>query len=548
LKKHIGFTIAGAAGLLAAAIPITRAQAGSDAVKRVLLISIDGMHSVDLKNCINGVESTPPSCPNLAALASTGITYPNASTSKPSDSFPGLLSIVTGGSPFSADIFYDDSYDRTLAPPLNPDNGINGGATGTKCVPGVPGPGTELLYDESLDTNWDPGIGDSTSINGGGISTLNLARDPMNGCKPVYPHSVMKVNTIFEVVKAAGGHTAWSDKHPAYDLINGPSGKGVDDLFTPEINSSINAGIAGVTVPGLFSCSPAPDPDVENWTLSFKDVKCYDQFKVNALLHEIDGKDSSGSKASPVPTLFGMNFQAVSVGQKLVQKVDVPKKETGGYQDAAGNPTSFLLGEIKFVDGEIGQLVDELKKKGLYESTLIIITAKHGQAPIDPSLVNKPGDVVTPVLGAAGISLVQATEDDIALLWLADQSQTDAAANILSADASGIFLDELFSGKSILKLYQNPLTDARTPDIVVQPTLGTIYTTSGKKIAEHGGFSDDDTNVILLASNPSIQGRTIEDKVSTQQIAPSILSQLGLDPNSLQAVQIEHVPALPGLR
>ena len=547
MKKCIGLGMAGLASLLWLAASSAYAKAGVD---RVLLISIDGMHAIDLQNCINGIEGTPPFCPNLAALAQNGITYPNASTSRPSDSFPGLLSIVTGGSPFSADIFYDDSYDRSLAPPANPNNGINNGVPSPACVVGTPGPGTELKYDESLDTNWDPVSGVSTMINvpSPGIATTNLALDPMNGCSPVYPHNLMKVNTIFEVIKASGGHTAWSDKHPAYDLVNGPSGKGVDDLFTPEINSMVSA-IPGVSVPGLFSCDTAvPDPDVADWTSSFKDIKCYDQYKVNAILSEIDGKTSAGQDIDTVPTLFGMNFQAVSVGQKLVQKVDVAATVTGGYQDAAGNPSPPLLGEIQFVDGAVGQMVTELKNRHLFDSTLIVITAKHGQAPINPALVNKPGDVVSPVLAAAGVNLVQITEDDIALLWLENQGQTDAAVTTLQANAADIFLDTLYSGKSLLKLFQNPLTDPRTPDIIVKPTLGTIYTTSGKKIAEHGGFSADDTNVMVLAANPSIKGRAINAKVTTQQIAPSILSQLGLDPKSLQAVKIEHVPALPGLR
>ena len=546
MKKCIGLGMAGLASLLWLAASSAYAKAGVD---RVLLISIDGMHAIDLQNCINGIEGTPPFCPNLAALAQNGITYPNASTSRPSDSFPGLLSIVTGGSPFSADIFYDDSYDRSLAPPANPNNGINNGVPSPACVVGTPGPGTELKYDESLDTNWDPVSGVSTMINvpSPGIATTNLALDPMNGCSPLYPHNLMKVNTIFEVVKASGGHTAWSDKHPAYDLVNGPSGKGVDDLFTPEINSMVSA-IPGVSVPGLSCDTAAPDPDVADWTSSFKDIKCYDQYKVNAILSEIDGKTSAGKDIDTVPTLFGMNFQAVSVGQKLVQKVDVAATVTGGYQDAAGNPSPPLLGEIQFVDGAIGQMVTELKNRSLFDSTLIVITAKHGQAPINPALVNKPGDVVSPVLAAAGVNLVQITEDDIALLWLENQSQTDTAVTTLQTNAADIFLDTLYSGKSLLKLFQNPLTDPRTPDIIVKPTLGTIYTTSGKKIAEHGGFSADDTNVMVLAANPSIKGRAINAKVTTQQIAPSILSQLGLDPKSLQAVKIEHVPALPGLR
>ena len=50
------------------------------------------MHAVDFLNCskgIAGVNDGAPYCPNLAALATTGVNYVGASTSKPSDSFPG---------------------------------------------------------------------------------------------------------------------------------------------------------------------------------------------------------------------------------------------------------------------------------------------------------------------------------------------------------------------------------------------------------------------------------------------------------------------------
>src|ERR1039458_2009009 len=71
-------------------------------IKRVLLISVDGLHAVDFLNCVNGISTVnngAPYCPALAALGKTGINYVAASTSKPSDSFPGLTAIVTGGSP-----------------------------------------------------------------------------------------------------------------------------------------------------------------------------------------------------------------------------------------------------------------------------------------------------------------------------------------------------------------------------------------------------------------------------------------------------------------
>jgi len=88
----------------------------------------------------------------------------------------------------------------------------------------------------------------------------------------------------------------------------------------------------------------------------------------------------------------------------------------------------------------------------------------------------------------------------------------------------------------------------RTPDIITLPHLGVIYASSkATKIAEHGGFSDDDTNVPLLVVRPGAQPGTIFQPVTTTQVAATILSQLGLDPSKLQAVQMEAVQALPGL-
>jgi predicted AlkP superfamily pyrophosphatase or phosphodiesterase len=71
-------------------------------IRHVLLISVDGMRVVDYINCaygISGVNNGEPYCPNLAALGHTGVNYLEASASKPSDSFRGLMAIVAGGSP-----------------------------------------------------------------------------------------------------------------------------------------------------------------------------------------------------------------------------------------------------------------------------------------------------------------------------------------------------------------------------------------------------------------------------------------------------------------
>src|SRR5262249_36016031 len=201
-------------------------------------------------------------------------------------------------------------------------------------------------------------------------------RDPFKGCAPVYPWNFVRTNTIFGVVHQAGGYTAWSDKHPSYSSVAGPGdGTNVDDYYSPEINSNV------VPLPGAPGCNPVPDPtNTGAWTNSFKNIQCYDSLKVQAILNQINGKDHSGKVKLPVPTIFGMNFQVVSVGQKLIEKSIGVK---GGYLDNEGRPSDALLGEIEFADTSIGKMVDALKNRGLYRSTLIVISAKHGQNPID---------------------------------------------------------------------------------------------------------------------------------------------------------------------
>src|SRR5258708_27071873 len=124
-----------------------------------------------------------------------------------------MAGIVTGGTPSVTGIYYDDAYNRKLSPP------------GSNCAT----VGTIIDLKEGIDIN------PADKFGGGGISPAKLPLDPAKGCTPVYPHSLLRVNTIFEVIKAAHMRTAYSEKRPSYDLLNGPSGTGVDDLFTPEI-------------------------------------------------------------------------------------------------------------------------------------------------------------------------------------------------------------------------------------------------------------------------------------------------------------------------
>ena len=548
--------------LNAAQSPRSASKADSTTFQHVLLISIDGMHSLDFQNCANGVPGVnngAPYCPALAALGATGSTYLNATTSKPSDSFPGLMAIVSGGSPRSVGAFYDVAFDRSLAPPkTTTGNGVAGGP----CGPGVVAPGTTTEYEEGIDIDQSQLNGGAPSGDGGinSIDKDRLPRDPKQNCAPVWPWNFVRTNTIFGVVHKNGGYTAWSDKHPAYSSVSGPGdGTNVDDYYSPEINSTVIA--LPVITPLGMNCTPIPDPSqLGAYTDSFLNIQCYDTLKVNAILNEIDGKTHDGKFSAPVPVVFGMNFQSVSVGQKLIEK----GYGSGGYLDAAGTPSTWVVSEIQLVDAAIGEWVSELKKQGLLESTLIVITAKHGQSPIDPNRFypipghsgqngTSPANLIADLLPFSespnNPNGIGPTEDDVSLLWLSSSTQTSNAVAILEANATMAGFGQVFYGASITTMFTAPGIapgqDPRTPDIIVTPNYGVVYTTSTKKQEEHGGFSHDDTNVIMLFSNPSFKPSTINTPVETMQVAPTILKALGLDPNQLQSVQQEGTAVLP---
>jgi hypothetical protein len=536
-------------------------------IKRVLLISVDGMHAVDFTNCANGISTVnngEPFCPALAALGKTGINYVAASTTKTSDSFPGLIGLITGGSPAFTGIYYDVAYARNFdAPAKTTGNGLGAGP----CTPFAAPTGTTSEYEEGIDIDQTKlnGGAPGASLTDGGIASIDskrLIRDPNNGCNPVWPWDFVRANTIFSVIHQNGGYAAWSDKHPAYSAAAAGLGPiALDDFYGPEINSSVIA-LPGVTTPLGASCSTIRDPgsDLTAWTNSFENIQCYDTLKVDAILNEINGKNHLGTKNTQVPTVFGMNFQALSVGQKLIEKSN---GVTGGYLDAAGTPTAALLSEFKFVDASIGAWVKELKAKGLYDSTLIVITAKHGQSPIDPSryvsqLIN--GTSPATLLSNAGFipfsestnnpTGIGPTEDDVSLIWLKNSSDTLAAVKILEDNATpaGIELGQIYYGPSLALNYNDPTVDARTPDIIVTPNVGVTYSGSTSKLAEHGGFAHDDTNVILLLSNPSFEAQTVRASVGTVQVAPTILRALRIDPSALDAVRAEGTAVLPAVQ
>ncbi|KAG0050583.1 hypothetical protein BGZ83_004641 [Gryganskiella cystojenkinii] len=443
-------------------------------VKHVVLLSIDGLHQKDL---VAWVAANPKS--TLARLANHGIQFSNAQTSKPSDSFPGLIAQLTGGSPVTTGVWYDDSYDRSLYPP-------NSNCTGA--------PGTEVLYDETIDI-------DMTKLNGGG--GINPKALPMRldaktkKCEPLFPHQYVRVNNIFEIARKHGHITAWSDKHTgAYDIARGPSGQGLTEYYSPEV-ASVNASTTAA----------------------------YDDLHVQAILSWIQGKDVAGKHVG-IPSIMGGNFQVVSVAQK-----------------ANGEPSAQFEAGLQHTDASLGRIVAGLKAAKIENETVIIVSAKHGQSPIDGKQLKRVDPKILP--GVLGVDLVHTITDDAGMFWLKNPSDTFKAASNVYANADKVHLTTLWAGAGVrLAGMGDPATDPRVPDIIFQSEPGTLFSMA-KKVAEHGGFNEDDVHVALLVSSPGIKKQVNNAPVKTAQIAPTILRLLNLNPHDLEAVQIEGTASLP---
>ncbi len=528
-------------------------------VQHVLLISVDGLHQSDLAWY---VQVHPNSA--LATLVASGVDYSDASTPFPSDSFPGMVGQITGGNPATTGIYYDDTWNHALFP------------AGTVNCSG-PAPGAEVTYFEALDLNLgalDAGQGivpaagsdpwaNILQMTGNPLEVINPAQLPIDpaSCNPIYPNQYLRVNTIFEVAHQHHLFTAWSDKHPAYQILSGPSGKGVDDYFTPEINSSANP-------------SAPTDPNQDDWTKDNLSTQQYDNYKVQAVLNWIAGHQHDGSGNPGTPAIFGMNFQTVSTGQKLPTsrtEGDLSGNAAGGYLADGATPGPVLSNALDFVDHSLGSMMSALQSQGLDARTAIIISAKHGQSPMNRAALNriKDGQIIDALNAAwnkdhqggnpnATPLVALGTDDDGMLLWLNDRSTTandyarefllnynDSTASVDGKPVISAGLSQVYTGKAAAGLISVPIKDPRVPDVIGIAQYGVVYTGHKSKIAEHGGDHLEDRNVPILVSWPGAPGGTAVTKpVETTQIAPTILKLLGLNPHELDAVRLEGTEPL----
>lgn len=243
-----------------------------------------------------------------------------------------------------------------------------------------------------------------------------------------------------------------------------------------------------------------------------------------------------------MPQLYASNFQTFSVAQKEF-----------GYQNGSTSENPIfnpnVTAALDFIDDHLGTFVDRMKSAGIYQDTLLIVCAKHGQAPIDPTLLHKIDP--SAIQNTTSVQFVHVTSDDIALIWLEDPTieNIDQAKKDLLAAGATAGIGSVLAGTEVWQHgFGDPRLDPRVPDIIVRVVPGVIYTSpTSSKVMEHGGINPDDLTTAIFVHNPSLGPKVITERVYTRQVAVTALLALGAPVDQLSGAQEDGTVVLPGL-
>ncbi|MBS1884769.1 MAG: alkaline phosphatase family protein, partial [Actinobacteria bacterium] len=264
--------------------------------------------------------------------------------------------------------------------------------------------------------------------------------------------------------------------------------------------------------------------------------------------------------------IFGMNFQTVSTAEKLPESDGLK----GGYEAGGTTPGPLLRRALEFVNIKVGSMLAALHARHLASSTTVILSAKHGQSPINPAALTRiPDGPILEGLDEAWASahpedaeplVAFSIDDDAMILWLhyrtpeaiaftkeylLSHNGTGNDVNGAPKAYTGSGLSKIYAGEEAAEFFGTSVSDPRVPDVYGVVQHGVVYTGKKGKIAEHGGADADDRDVPLVVSGGPVDHHAVNSgAVETTQIAPTILSLLGLDPESLEAVEIEGTETL----
>lgn len=346
---------------------------------------------------------------------------------------------------------------------------------------------TGLIYETIYDRHYNQVIElDETPILPPGFTLANAG-------------NLVNAETLFQAAKAAGLRTEFDSKYPAYSIENGPASLGpspsIDVLRTPTFAN--------------FTGTPQQ----------------YDQMEFNAMRQDI----LSGPNRPNLYVIYAVSPNSI----EKQYGIDAPQ----------------VAQSISFEDDQIKQTVDAFKQAGVYDQTDIVVTADHGNTAVDTAIPDSGPGSIQQYLDDNGFPVIQATADQVYLVWLKDPTQAQGAINLLSSPTvkKQFGIDYILNQNQLRALHAAPVN--RTPDFAIQPTIGehgtpaVVYTAPplGKHV-EHGGFNASDIQVPLFISGAGInQDGTNDEPALDMQIAPTLARTMCLN------LKTAELPPLPNV-
>src|SRR5262249_15875024 len=257
--------------------------------RHAVIIFVDGFRA-DLLD--------PELAPHIAALGRAGVRFANAEVGFPSDSMPGILGPLTGPSPKGPGIPYHEYYDRHY----------------------------KLAIEIAETVTVPPGL---------------------------KPHDLLKVPTLFEAAKAKGLKTAFISKHIGYEIVQGPSGQGVDHLELPEMAA---------------------------WKGSFKDYDAQNFEMLRGMIAK-EGADIAGIYA--IAANYAMKDHGFAATETRAAVTDI--------------------------DAQVATVVDAVTAAGRYDDTVFVVMGDHGDTDTPKAVASKGEGSVVAFLAEKGIKAAKIT-------------------------------------------------------------------------------------------------------------------------------------------
>jgi hypothetical protein len=218
-----------------------------------------------------------------------------------------------------------------------------------------------------------------------------------------------------------------------------------------------------------------------------------------------------------------------------------------------GTASPRKLGRLlRSFDQDLGRIEDAYRKAGILKKTLFVITSDHGMSPIRRFI---PDTVVTTAATQAGTSVTTATYSTGAYVWLANTALARATAENLVAEKdpgveSVYYRDpanlgggyELAGGQRLLpgvdaanRALLQTLLNGHEPNVVAFARYGqTFMVSSTGWRADHGGAGWSSQHVPLILAGPGIRHATITAPAQLEDVAPTVLTAMGVAPTGME--------------